>query len=77
MAVEPRAGERVQMFQESLFEIELYGSYGGLFTWLADVGDDLGFVVIKEYQMRPAEDIAKDPRLHVELTLASYRVAST
>ena len=77
VGVQPRIGDRVQMFTESLFEIELYGSYRGLFSWLAEVGDDLGFVVIKEYQMRPAEDQPKNPRLHVELTLASYRVTAS
>lgn len=75
--VEPRIGETVEMFRESLFEIELTGSYRGLFKWLADVGDELGFVVIKEYEMRPAEDEAVDPSLHVALTLASYRVADS
>ena len=77
VAVEPRMGEAVQMFRENLFEIELMGSYRGLFKWLADVSDELGFVVIKEYEMRPAEEAAADPRLHVELTLASYRVAGS
>ncbi len=77
VAVEPRLGETVQMFRENLFEIELTGSYRGLFKWLADVSDELGFVVIKEYEMRPAEDAATDPRLHVALTLASYRVAGS
>lgn len=75
--VEPRIGETVEMFRENLFEIELTGSYRGLFKWLADVGDELGFVVIKEYEMRPAENEAVDPRLRVALTLASYRVAES
>ena len=74
VAVEPRIGETVQMFRENLFELELTGSYRGLFKWLADVSDELGFVVIKEYEMSPAEAEAADPRLSVSLTLASYRV---
>jgi Tfp pilus assembly protein PilO len=77
MVVEPRMGETVQMFRENLFEIELTGSYRGLFEWLADVSDELGFVVIKEYEMRPVDAEAADPRLHVALTLASYRVADS
>ncbi len=77
VAVQPKMGETVQMFRESLFELELTGTYRDLFKWLADVSDELGFVVIKEYEMRPVEAEAADPRLSVELTLASYRVTES
>ena len=77
VGVQPGQGEQIQTFNENLFEIELTGSYGGLFAWLRDVAAQLGFVVIKEYEMRPAEAVAENPRLHVELTLASYRASAS
>ena len=77
VSIAPSAGETVQVFQESLFRIELSGSYFDLFDWLGEIGGDLGFVVIKEYAMRPAEDVAADPDLTVNLTIASYRLTES
>ena len=74
LSVEPRAGETIQMFMESLFEVELSGDYFDLFEWLGDIREELGFVVIKNYEMRPSEDVAENPELAVRLTIASYRV---
>ena len=74
LSVEPRIGDTIQMFRESLFEIRLSGDYFALFAWLNNVRDELGFVVIKEYEMRPTEDVARDPTLEARLVVASYRV---
>lgn len=75
ISVEPTSGEAVATFSESLFHVELSGNYFDLFDWFSDVNDELGFVVIKEYQMRPVENVADDPLLVVNLTIASYRTA--
>jgi len=76
VSVEPTSGDTVQMFSESLFKIELAGDYFDLFEWIGEINEELGFVVIKEYQMRPTQDIASNPALVVNLTIASYRVAA-
>ena len=75
VSVKPGAGERVQIFTESLFQVELVGSYFDLYAWLGDVAEELGFVVVKEYEMKPQQDVPEDPVLNVRLTLESYRVA--
>lgn len=74
LSVEPRAGETIQNFEESLFQVELGGDYFDLFSWLEAVKSELGFVVIKEYEMRPIEESAENPKLAVRLMIASYRV---
>ena len=74
-SVQPRAGESIQSFTESLFEVELSGSYLDLFSWLGAIKEQLGFIVIKDYKMRPVEDVTTNPRLVVQLTIASYRVS--
>jgi Tfp pilus assembly protein PilO len=74
LSVEPNVGEAMSTFTESLFEVELSGDYSDLFVWLRDVKDELGFVVIKEYEMRPIENVADNPKLTVKLTIASYRL---
>jgi type IV pilus assembly PilO-like protein len=76
LRVEPNAaGETIQMFRESLFDVELSGDYFDLFAWLNDIRQELGFVVIEEYEMRTIEEVAENPRLAVHVTIASYRVA--
>jgi type II secretory pathway component PulM len=77
MSVEPAAGETVQMFSESLFKVTLSGDYFDLYGWLQDINTELGFVVIKEYEMRPLEDVPTNPRLAVNLTIASYRATAS
>jgi len=74
VSIEPSLGETVQAFQESLFRVELGGSYFDLYGWLGEINEELGFVVIKEYEMQPVEDVAEDPNLAVTLTIASYRL---
>jgi hypothetical protein len=74
VSIEPRAGEHVHMFSESLFRVALTGRYTDLYAWLVDTNAELGFIVIKEYEMRPLEDVAGDPLLTVGLTIASYRL---
>jgi Tfp pilus assembly protein PilO len=74
LSVEPDNGETMGTFTESLFDVELSGDYSDLFVWLRDISDELGFVVIKEYEMRPIENVADNPKLAVKLTIASYRL---
>lgn len=77
LSIQPAAGGTVQEFQESVYRIELSGKYRDLFSWLSELNAELGFVVIKEYQMRPVEDAAVDPDLRVNLSIASYRLVGS
>ena len=73
VSVQPVAGERVQIFQEMLFNVELVGRYEDLYRWLWDVRNELGYVVIKEYGLTRRSDDDDDPLLLANLSLASYR----
>ncbi len=77
VGVEPAVGESVEMYREVLFRVELSGDYFDLLDWLADVSAELGFVVIKEFQLNVAEARPKDPRLTTRLLIAAYRVTSS
>jgi Tfp pilus assembly protein PilO len=74
LSVEPNNGETLSTFTESLFEVKLGGDYSDLYSWLRDIKDELGFVVIKEYDMRSVENVADNPKLTVRLKIASYRL---
>ncbi len=71
--VQPVSGETIEAFREILFKLEISGHYDDLFAWLNELRTELGFTVIKEYQMDRVGDSAHDPLLRVQLTLASYR----
>lgn len=73
VGVAPDAGDEIETFQETLFRVSLAGDYFDLYNWLDDLGEDLGFVVIKNYQMAPIDRSEEAPRLAAELTIASYR----
>jgi Tfp pilus assembly protein PilO len=77
VGVEPATGESVEMYREVLFRVELSGDYFDLLDWLADVSAELGFVVIKEFQLNVAEANPKNPRLTTRLLIAAYRVTSS
>ncbi len=74
VSVKPQQGQRVQIFREVLFDVEINGDYFDLFDWLQTLQKELGFVVIKAYQMTLLEATPRAPRLRVKLTMASYRV---
>ena len=72
-SVEPAAGELVQIFEESLFRIEIVGQYENLYDWLWKVRHELGYVVVKHYDLRRVDNEDEDPELLAKLSLASYR----
>lgn len=73
VSVEPAAGERVQVFQEILFNVQLVGEYEDLYHWLWEARNELGFVVVKEYGLVRRDQVDDNPRLLADLSLASYR----
>ena len=73
VSVEPAAGERVQVFQEILFNVQLVGEYEVLYHWLWEARNELGFVVVKEYGLVRRDQVDDNPRLLADLSLASYR----
>jgi len=74
ISVRPTEGKTVQIFREILFEVEVVGRYTEFFDWLQTLTRELGFVVIKGYEMMPLDQKLSDPELRVQLTMASYRV---
>ncbi|MEN8177444.1 MAG: type 4a pilus biogenesis protein PilO [Pseudomonadota bacterium] len=75
--VKPGDGQKVQMFQESLFEVEIHAAYFDFFTWLRTIGEELGFIVIKKYEIQPQGRGLSDPKLKIVLTMVSYRMVQS
>ena len=73
VSVEPALGERVQIFQEMLFNVELAGQYADLYRWMLEAREELGYVVVKEYSLARRDNNDEAPELLAQLSLASYR----
>ena len=75
VSVQPREGTPLNQFRELVFDVELNGSYFDFFEWLQDIGEELGFVVIKQFEMSEANRSLADGEspLKVKLTMAAYR----
>lgn len=74
IGVKPKKGERVDQFREILFDIDIRGDYFHIFDLLSEVGDTLGFVVIKRCSMKSDNVTKGSPSLQVKVTIASYRI---
>ncbi|MDH3716189.1 MAG: type 4a pilus biogenesis protein PilO [Gammaproteobacteria bacterium] len=74
--VAPGPGRSVQMFKEIVFDVELVGDYFDLVAWLRELSGQLGFVVVKEYRMRPLNIADDEPQLVLNLKMVSYRLVS-
>jgi hypothetical protein len=73
ISVKPGVGQRVQMFQETLFEVSVNAGYFNFFEWLQTIGHELGFIVVKKYEINVQDKALVDPKLKIALTMASYR----
>ena len=73
VGIEPSAGATIETFHEILFRVTLAGDYMNMYDWLREVSDDLGFVLVKQYEMQPMDNRDQNPRLSVQLTMATYR----
>ena len=75
LGVKPGKGGQIQVFEEVLFDVEVSGDYFDLYSWLQELDDELGFVVIKSFNIHPLDNRDTEPRLTARLTIASYREA--
>ncbi len=74
-SVIPGKGERVQMFQETLFDVNINAQYFNFFRWLQAINDELGYVVVKKFEIVPQQNRGNNnPELSITLTLVSYRM---
>ena len=75
-SVIPRPGETVHVFRETVLDLEVRGDYPDFFNWLQDLQDELGFLVVKQYEITPIEPDQALPRVAVKIQIAAYRSES-
>jgi len=75
VSVQPGSGKQVQNFRERLFEVKLVARYHDFFEWLQIVNHELGYIVVKKFEISPDDrDVLENPKLSLLLTLVSYRM---
>jgi len=75
VSVVPGRGKQVQMFQETLFDVQINATYFDFFNWLKTINQDLGYIVVKKFEIQSqGSQIESDPKLNISLTLVSYRI---
>ena len=74
VSVQPGSGGQVQNFREQLFEVKLNANYHEFFEWLQIINDELGYIVVKKFEIKPIDRGFEDPKLQLVLTLVSYRI---
>lgn len=76
LSVKPGKGEAVQIFEEVLFDVVVAGDYFDLFVWLQELDDELGFVVVKNFNISQFVKPDGPQRVKARLTIVSYREAT-
>lgn len=74
ISIAPGEGQQVQMFREGLFDVQLHAGYHDFVTWLKRIGEELGFIVVKKYQITPMGEQGTDTTLNIRLTMVAYRM---
>ena len=74
VSVQPGSGGQLQNFREQLFEVKLNADYHDFFEWLQIINDELGYIVVKKFEIKPVDRGFEDPKLQLVLTLVSYRI---
>ena len=75
MSVIPGNGERLQQFQETLFDVQVQGQYFDFYNWLQEVHRQLGYIVVRKFDIsRLGNPADKQPTLQINLTLVAYRL---
>ena len=74
-SIKPVPAREAHLYREVSFEVEIAGGYFDIFAWVEDITRELGFVVIKRFEIQPLQRKGDAPRLRGSLTLASYQEA--
>lgn len=73
LGVTPAQAATVLQFQEIAFDVQLRGSYRDLFQWMEGLGNSLGFVLVKRFDIRPEGRQEGTPSLRMDVTVVFYR----
>lgn len=77
LSVRPGAGQNIKRFEEISFDVEISGYYRDIFSWLWALGEELGFVVVKKFEITPNTYAAQEPKLLTKLNIVFFQPGET
>jgi Tfp pilus assembly protein PilO len=72
-SVRPGNGSKVQAFEEIQFDVRISGDYFDIYQWLQDMRNELGYVVVKQFDIRRSESGSASRQLHASFTIVAFR----
>ena len=76
LSVTPGIGDTVEEFREIVFEINISGDYFDLYSWLLQLADELGFIIIRQFDINSNKSRPNDNQLVMRISMVAYRAIS-
>lgn len=73
-AIQPTLGSLVGDFQEYQFQLKLTGQYLDLYLWIAQLSEEMGFLVIQSITLSPEKILNGKAELFVTMDITAYKV---
>lgn len=73
ISVQPDVGKKVHKFKEILFKVELSADYYDFYNWLKALEKELGFIVVRQFEIKANAGQKNRNKLSMHLTMVSYR----
>ncbi len=70
VSIQPEQTKSILTFTELPFRVELKGSYFNFYDWLYQIEQELGPIVIKQFEIKAANN---SEQRHISLIIASYQ----
>ncbi len=73
LSVRPGINTTMKRFDEISFDVEISGSYFDIYQWLWRLGNELGFVVVKNFTITPHSHSEIEPKLTAKLNIVFFQ----
>lgn len=73
LSVRPGINTTMKRFDEISFDVEISGGYQDIYRWLWSLGQELGFVVVKNFQITPQSHSEIEPKLQAKLNIVFFQ----
>ncbi len=73
--VKPGFNQSILIFQEISLSVDVSGQYFDIHRWMWSLSQELGFMVIKQFDINPIGFVEKDPPLKLQMNIVFYREA--
>lgn len=75
VSVKPGLNQNILVFQEISLTVDVQGKYHDIHRWLWHLGHQLGFMVVKQFQITPTSFEEPNPDLKLRTNIVFYREA--